>query len=192
MGNVFPSAYIVTLDLAGAERYRELGLTPIFTDATYFVSVLKQHMSEDGHMIGDEQFLKIGKALRRVRRAHLDLTHQTNFTKTPDVLYTAFYHDGLIQSFQRMLALANTGYYSHSCNVRQAITTYEEMLATDETRKALPFYYVFGAKDQPVTLTEFKKLRRKAATLHKAAYHSALKGAQRMTDLVPHHMPYFL
>jgi hypothetical protein len=100
----------------------------------------------------------------------------------------------------------------------QAITTYEEMrkdmvrrkrygdvayidgyinglfflLATDETRMALPLYYVFGAKNQPVTFTEFKKLRRKAATLHKAAYQSVLKGAQRMGDLVPHHMPYFL
>jgi hypothetical protein len=218
MGNVFPPAYIVTLDQADDERYRELGLTPIFTDATYFVSVLKRHVIEDGHMIGDELFEKIGKTLRRVQRAHLDLTHQTNFAKTPDVLYTAFYHDGLMQAFQRMLALANTGYYSHSCNVTQAVTTYEEMrkdmvrrkrygdvayidgyinglfflLATDETRKVLPLYYVFGAKNQPVTLTEFKKVRRKAATLHKAAYQSVLKGAQRMTDLVPHHMPYFL
>jgi hypothetical protein len=117
-----------------------------------------------------------------------------------------------------MLALANTGYYSHSCNVSGVITTYEEMrkdmlkrkrygdvayidgyinglfflLASDQTRKLLPLYYVFGAKDQPVNLTDFKKVRRKAATLHKAAYQSVLKGAQRMTDLVPQHMPYFL
>ncbi len=66
------------------------------------------------------------------------------------------------------------------------------LLAADETRKILPLYYVFGAKNQPVTLTKFNKVRRNAATLHKAAYRSVLKGAQRMADLVPHHMPYFL
>jgi hypothetical protein len=218
MGSVFPMAYIVTLDQSNDERYRNAGLKPIFTDATYFLSVLKRHVIEDNHMVGDEQFEKIGKALRRIHRAHLDLTHQTDFAKCPDVLYTAFYQDGLIQSFQRMLALGNTGYYSHRCNVTQAITAYEEMrkdklklkrygdvayidgyvnamyflLAGDKERKLLPIYYVFGAKDQPVTLAEFKKLRRRAGALHKSAYRSVQKGADRMTDMVPQHMPYFL
>jgi pimeloyl-ACP methyl ester carboxylesterase len=157
------------------------------------------------------------KGLGRVQRAHLDLTHNTDFSKRPDVLYCAFYQDGLIQSFQRMLVLQNTGYYSHKCNVIHAIEYYEDLrkdmvrnkrygdvayvdgytnalyflLADDELRKALPVYYVYGAKDQPVTLREFERLRRQAKTLHKSAYQWVLKGRKRMTELVPQHMPYF-
>lgn len=218
MGNLFPTSYIVTLDNAGADRYRELSLIPIFTDANYFISVLKKHVIQDGEMLDDRQFAKIAKGLRRIQRAHLDLTHQTDFSKRPDVLYCAFYQDGLIQSFQRMLLLRDTGYYSHKCNVIQAIGSYERMrkemvrekrygdvayvdgytnalyflLADDEARKVLPIYYVYGAKDQPVTLREFEKLRRQAKTLHKSAYQWVLKGRKRMTELVPQHMPYFL
>ena len=218
MGNLFPNAYIVILDEAEADRYRELGLTPIFTDASYFISVLKRHVIEDGHMLADEEFEKIRKGLQRIQRAHRDLTHQTDFAKSPEVLYTAFYQDRLIQSFQRMLALRDTGYYSHRCNVIRAIETYEAMrkdmvrdkrygdvayvdgytngmyflMAGNEERKLLPVYYVYGASDQPVTLTEFRKLKRKASTLHKSAYRAVLKGAERMTDLVPQHMPYFI
>jgi hypothetical protein len=217
MGNLFPTSYIVTLDREGVERYRELGLSPIFTDATYFISVLKRHVIKDDDMLGDRQFAKIVKGLGRVQRAHLDLTHNTDFSKRPDVLYCAFYQDGLIQSFQRMLVLQNTGYYSHKCNVIHAIEYYEDLrkdmvrnkrygdvayidgytnalyflLADDELRKALPVYYVYGAKDQPVTLREFERLRRQAKTLHKSAYQWVLKGRKRMTELVPQHMPYF-
>ena len=65
-------------------------------------------------------------------------------------------------------------------------------MADDDERKLLPVYYVYGATNQPVTLTEFNKLKRKASTLHKSANRAVLKGAERMTDLVPQHMPYFI
>jgi hypothetical protein len=66
------------------------------------------------------------------------------------------------------------------------------LLADDGTRKLMPRYYVYGAKDQPVTLREFEKIRRQAKTLHKSAYQRVLKGRKRMTELVPQHQPYFL
>jgi SIR2-like domain len=63
MGNLFPTSYIVTLDREGVERYRELGLIPIFTDATYFISVLKRHVIKDDDMLDDRQFAKVAKGL---------------------------------------------------------------------------------------------------------------------------------
>jgi hypothetical protein len=155
-------------------------------------------------MLDDRQFAKVAKSLRRIQLAHLDLTHQTDFSKRPDVLYCAFYQDGLIQSFQRMLLLRDTGYYSHSCTVIQAIRTYEDMrkemvrekrygdvayvdgyinamyflLANNKMRSLVPAYYVYGAKDQPVTLSEFEKLRKKARTLHKSALSVGIKGGR--------------
>lgn len=40
MGELIPHAYIITLDEASKERYEALGLTPIFTDARFFLSAL--------------------------------------------------------------------------------------------------------------------------------------------------------
>ena len=50
---IAPVAYIVSLDRTAENRFKALGLTPIFTDAAHFVEVLKKHLEADGHSLPD-------------------------------------------------------------------------------------------------------------------------------------------
>jgi hypothetical protein len=199
-----PHGYVVTLDREGEDRYHQLGLTPIFTDATYFLSVLKWHVVDEGDMLPDTMFDEVASELERVLEVNGQMWESIDIAEFPTVLYAASYQDGLLHAFERMLILQNTGHYSHSCNVRQTLRGYEELrkekvksrryhdvayiegymnghlyLLTDqETRAELPLYHVFVAKDQPMVIEDYLALQLKAASLHKSAY----KYARQMVE----------
>ncbi|MGC2434586.1 MAG: SIR2 family protein, partial [Desulfobaccales bacterium] len=118
MGQLMPHGFIVTLDREGEERYCELGLTPIFTDATRFISVIKQHAVQDKHMLADEAFEKVSLELEVVQAAHFHLCGKFDVTKAPDIIFAASYQDGIIHAFERIMALKGSGYYSHTCNIK--------------------------------------------------------------------------
>jgi len=216
MGEMLPHAYIVTLDQSGEERFRGLGLTPIFTDATYFISVLKQHILQEEHLLADNRFDDLSETIAKVLEEQSQLQEQFNLVKSPDVIYSWFYQDGLLHCFQRILALRNSGSYSHICEVVQKIKVYEGirkrklkeknyfdvayvdgymsgllfLLGDDETRETLPLYYIFGSKDEAVSMEEFKRRRRGASKKHKAAYMKAQELTKRAgSDFVFRHRP---
>jgi hypothetical protein len=169
MGQLLPHAYIVTLDRAGEERYRGLGITPIFTDATYFISVLKQHILQEGHLLDDDRFNGFAEMALEIIESHSQLQEKFNLVDNPDVVYTWFYQDGLLHCLEKVLALQNTGSYSHICEVKQKIELYERirkeklqaknyfdvayvdgyinglffLLADDDMQEALPLFYVW-------------------------------------------------
>ncbi len=107
MGELIPRGFIVTLDREGEQRYRQLGLIPIFTDATNFISVLKQHLIEDKHMLSDEVFGAVLAELTVVTAEHHRLWDNFNIYDTPYIIYASSYQDGLIHAFERILALTN-------------------------------------------------------------------------------------
>jgi hypothetical protein len=221
MGQLMPHGFIVTLDREGEERYRELGLTPILTDATNFISVVKQHAIQDKHMLPDEIFDEVVVELTAVQEAHFHLWDEFDITEAPDILFTSSYQDGLIHAFERILSLKNSGYYSHTCNITSALRRYDEfrkaklkakkyqdvayidgymngmlyLLFEQDTREALPLYYIFGAKDQPITPNEFAELRMRAFEYHKSAYRYAKRMAQELCyqkGMVVHHPPFLM
>jgi hypothetical protein len=65
-----PKAYIITLDENSDARFRSLGLRPIYTDAAYFLSQLKQQLVKDRHMLPDENFDVLIKILLEIMNAH--------------------------------------------------------------------------------------------------------------------------
>lgn len=220
MGELIPHGFIVTLDREGEARYIELGLTPIFTDAAHFISVIKQHFIQDGHMLGDDIFEEVLDELCAVQEVHLHLFDEFDISESPDIIFAASYQDGLIHAFERILALKNSGYYSHKCNINAALRGYYNLrrdklkskkyqdvayidgymngllfLIVDHGAcESLPVYYVFGAKEQPKSLDEFSELRRQAFDLHKSAYRFALRVAQEkgyQKGMAIHHKPFF-
>src|SRR5258706_2358434 len=135
MGNLLPHSYIVTLDKDSSDRFQDLGLTPIFTDATHFVNILKKHLAEDQHFLPDERFEGIPKKLFQTYSEHKKLT-DTNFKNNPEILYASNYQDGLIHSFERILSLRKTGEYSHTCVLLTKIKEYERMQKTFLRKKS--------------------------------------------------------
>jgi NAD-dependent SIR2 family protein deacetylase len=220
MGSIFPKAYIVTIDRDSNKRFEELGLTPIYTDATHFISILKKHAVEAEKMLDDNRLDNVLTALFKVQTEHELLNKAYDCKKHPEIIYASSYQDGLIHAFERMLALNKTGYYSDQCNTIHALKTYEDLrkkkirkkeyfdvayiegyingliyiLSDDKNRKRLPLYYMFGVNKQPRTITEYRKLSKKAKSLHKTSYtHAKNIVAKKIPDnieLVLHHPPF--
>jgi len=220
LGELLPHGYIITLDKSSDKRFREMNLSPIYTDATYFLSILKAHITTSGQMLDDEAFIGIYDELMRTRYEHSKLDKYFDLSRYPDVVYASSYQDGLMHSFERMQSKMKTGYYSHICNTKNAIKSYHQirkkkisakryhdvayidgyinglayLLLDKRSRKYLPRYYVYGLKDQPRSLSAFKKARRSAHITHKSSYRYAQKFVrnQLRTGLVIHHTPFLL
>jgi hypothetical protein len=219
MGQLMPHGFIVTLDHEGEAKYRNLGLTPIFTDATHFISVIKHHVVQDGHMLTDEVFDEVLEKLNAVEEAHFVLFDEFDIAESPDIIYAAIYQDGLIHAFERILSLKNSGYYSHKCNIAASLHGYHKMrkdklklrkyhdvayiegymnghlfLVIDhEYREDLPLYYIFGAKEQPRTSDEFAELRKNSFDYHKSAYRFAMRLSKEKgyrKGMAIHHTPF--
>jgi NAD-dependent SIR2 family protein deacetylase len=171
MNGVLPPAYIITLDSHAKEKFSKMNITPIITDATYFISIIKKHLIKEEILLDDERYDGLYKALFLINSAHDKLYKYFNYKKHPEIIYTACYQDGLIHAFERNIAKKNTGYYSNPINIFNALQSYEKIrkdkvhkrkyldvaytdgyiaglyyiLADNKERKNLPLFYVFGA-----------------------------------------------
>lgn len=220
MNGLMPHSYIVTLNESAVERFKDMNLTPIITDATYFISSLKNSLSNNKHFISDDIYEKVAYMLYRVKDEHTKLSNAFNIKEHPEVVFSLYYQDGLIHAFERVLALKKTGHYSHSCNITKAIQAYDEwrkkklkgriyhdvayidgymngltfLLMNEEDQRHLHLYYLFGYDYIIETLDEYAKLADKANKLHKSAYKYALKIVSEVTnesnEIVFHHTPF--
>jgi hypothetical protein len=216
LGEFAPISYIVSLDDSSEQRFRQAGLRPIFTDARFFVAMLKKHLEGNDEFIPDERFAGIMKAWRHVKELHGELHVALRPAKHPTVIYTACYQDGLMHAFERMMARIATGEYAHRCVVDRQVSQYLNLrrekvkaklyqdvayidgyiegllylLANDEERKQLDVYYLFGERDHPKSLKETKR-RVLAGSNHKGAVALAkrlVKGLSDNDDF--HHRPF--
>lgn len=218
LGNLSPLAYIVSLDEGSDDRFKELGLHPIYSDATNFISVLKKHIESDGHFLPDQRFESIPRILAIVRFEHERLYNSFSLKKKPEIIYAAAYQDGLIHAFERIIDLQKTGQYSHKCHVIQLMRNYEKirkdnihrksyvdvayidgytnglmyLICEDKERKYMPLYYIYGAKDQPMSFTKYKATLRSIGAAHKSSLVLAQKIVAKEVggSDVLHHTPF--
>lgn len=213
-------AYIVTLDTTSDAKFKELGLIPIHTDATYFIRILKAHAFHDGQLMSDEHYTFVTCMWSIVADEHKRLYTAFNCQDHPEVIYAASYQDGLMHAFERVTATESTGYYNQKSNIKNTIQTYRfirkdrlrqkrywdvayidgyinahiALLLDNENRSELPLYYAFGVKHQPRTFDEYSDIVRDAKTLHKTSYEKAREMIQRRTagdrQIVVHHTPF--
>jgi hypothetical protein len=144
--------------------------------------VLKKHLEKDGSLLPDSRFNGIPQMRARVNREHSRLFDRFQLKDTPEILFAAAYQDGLKHAFDRMLAMAHTGQYSHQCELVNQFRKYEMikkdnlrrrryddvayiegymngllyLLLDDKGRKAIPLYFNF-AMPEICTLNEFKR-----------------------------------
>jgi NAD-dependent SIR2 family protein deacetylase len=221
MGAILPSSYIVTLDTESDAQFRDMGLIPIRTDATYFVSILKRHLVLDGEMLDDKRFEGVfPELLERIMAEGSRFRSNRAYNRDPNSIYVWSYQDGLVDALERMITVKDTGTYSHICDVVELVKKYMQirkdklrskayidvayidgyvngltyLLADDEARKYLPLYYVFGQKETPQSLTDYRKTLKKRGKVHKAAYHWAEREIGKLSnpELTIHHPPFLL
>jgi hypothetical protein len=199
LGVLAPQSYVLTLDTGSVDRFRAFGLQPIITDASYFFELVNEHLVREKYLLPDWTSL-VKALLKLVKQEHSKLHAAMNYSRHPDILYSAFFQDGLIHAFERMLARRSYGDYATPQAMVSKVPAYADMRSeklarrqygdvayidgyltgttflvpgTDGFRRRLPLYYVFGADAPIYSLSSFQKVRRKAAILHKSAYRFA-------------------
>lgn len=219
MKQSLPQSYIVTIDSDNDARYRKLGLAPIYTNAWFFVELIKLHCIALKYMLDDEIFGDIENILSKVQENHFKVADNFNLNNCPDVIYCLSYQDGLIHSFERTLSKLKTGWYSNPDNINSTISFYEKLrterrkhrryfdvayidgyvnglyfiMMDDKARKALPHFFILGMDGYPSSFSEFKKLRKRAKEFHQQGYKRAIKIVSKDiagTDTIIHHTPY--
>lgn len=108
MKGLAPQSYIVTLDRSSDTRFREKGLVPIYTDATYFISEVKRRLVSEQQLVDDRRFDGVEAFLYRLTRAHIELA-DVDARKYPDVLYGLSYQDGMKHALGRILSSKKYG-----------------------------------------------------------------------------------
>jgi NAD-dependent SIR2 family protein deacetylase len=218
--DLLPHSYIVTIDKNAVEKFKDMNITPIVTDATYFISILKKHLVDEKKMLPDERFEGIYEVLLKAKLEHIKLDKELNCIKHPEVLFATHYQDGLIHAFERILAKMKTGYYSNPQNVLNAIQAYEGLrkeklkkriyhdvayidgyitgliyfLSEDEFRESISFYYAFGVNHDIETLEDFTAICNLIEKPHKSSYQYAKRILKEKNitdeDIIIHHTPF--
>ncbi|MDD2619042.1 MAG: SIR2 family protein [Syntrophomonadaceae bacterium] len=220
MNGLMPHAYIVTLDDNALEKFRDINLTPIITDATYFVSNLKNILIDDSLIIPDEILDSVPLMLHKVQTEHDLLSAVFNIKEHPEVVFSLCYQDGLIHAFERIMARRNTGEYSDPYRISRIINSYFKwksqklkkklyhdvaymegyingltyLLIDDERGIEVPVYFLFGYKSDILTLDEYKNIIEGNQILHKASFKHTQKIVSSITndssEMVFHHTPF--
>ncbi|MEH7441922.1 SIR2 family protein [Bacillus sp. JJ1122] len=219
MKDFLPHAYIVTLDKKAEEKFSNINITPIITDATFFIKVLKEHLIHLKLIVPDENFGDIYDVLDLVQEEHTRLSSLVNIKENPQVILTLCYQDGLIHSFERILAMRKTGDYSNPQQVRKIINDYEIIkqqkyndgvyhdvayidgyingliyFLYNEELDCIPCYYVFGYEDDIFEFEDFLEIIVNSEITHpesfKYAFNIANKIDNKNGDTVFHHTPF--
>lgn len=203
------------------QRAEEIGLVPIQTSGSYCLRKIKEHLAKAECNVPDGRFALIKRLLPNVRKCHFRMLKARPIAKFPESIHCAAYQDGLMHAFDRILARAKTGEYSHVCKVQNTVKAYSRMRREKLARRAyhdvsyidgymnglivfgigkpaapsLPLFYVFGAKQQPRSLVSYCRLASKAGALHSAAHRHACKISAEVGGSLEfdyHHTPFLL
>ncbi len=216
MGEVLPRSYIITLDDRITSQTHP-GSVVLHTSGEYFLAQLKERLMQTGCLLDDRVFGAVIVKHHELFDEHMRLS-EVSVREQPVVLYCHAYQDGLLHAFERVLARAHTGEYSHPCTIPRIVEAYEPilrrklrakrywdvayidgytngltfLLVDEEDRDKLPMYYVFGAGDL-YAIGEYLAAAESAAELHKAAYRVAVRmTASAVEGAVLHHTPWLL
>jgi hypothetical protein len=102
MGGMIPHAYIIAFTEDSSARFKDMGMTPIVTDATYFLENLRKHMVERGLLLDESRFDGVRAKGEEIEATHLALS-RLDKQLAPAILYTSMFHDGVLSAFSHAL-----------------------------------------------------------------------------------------
>jgi len=214
-------AYFVAPEISDEDqtRLRELGLHLIETDGQFFIAELKKHAQSNSCICDDAMYEGVADLLSEVHDAHDWLHSQYSLTKHPQVLFCAWYQDGMEQALSRILRLRKTGKSSDLHRLIGTAQSYEHFSRrlkqdrrygdaaycsgysngyyfaaqfTNRNVKKLtpPLYFYFG--HQSWSRSEYRRRVGSFPTLHRAAAKFAQQLAAKLPEqsgFVLHHPP---
>ena len=222
MKGLHKQAYIVTPFDKDKTKFEEMGLIPITTDGTYFISQIKQHAINHGNLVSDRIYEDASLLLNLLYEEHENLYDNISCFEHPQVIYTSSYQDGMMHALERAIQLRSSGEYSHRCKVRGAIDPYLKiqkeklknkayedvayiegyinaltfLLFDDEEREEIipPLYFAFGIKENLMSFEDFEEFLPLLREKHKASYNRASKTvkALKSTGGIVFHHPPWL
>lgn len=215
-------AYLVTpFDDKMHKSLEDDGFTILKTDGTFFIEQLKGHIRRlDPSLLSDEVFDFADSLRSKIVEEHHKLHAKHKPSKLPELIYAAFYQDGLTHSLERALAMRGSGQYTHAVRLGNVARSYHKMLpdlkkakrfpdiayvegylnglifllsiGSNKERLNPPLYFAFGAPEI-FSLTAFSKLFQGGTVPHKAARKHAAKIIAEFSDpsqVEFHHPPW--
>jgi hypothetical protein len=167
-------------------------------------------------MLADERFSDLYDAYEKYEDIHHQLYKDISLREIPGIMYALAYQDGLKHAFEYLLQNAKKGTCSDPHRLYHVVESYESirkdkvrskryddaayiegyvngilyLLASDEERGKLPYYYVYG-RGPVLSQEEFLKMVKYASSIHKGAYAYAEKWASKLGEGVAyHHIPF--
>lgn len=203
-------AYVITPFESEREKITKLGLIPIITDGSFFISQIKEHFISTGVMSPDSIYFEAEELLSIVTNNHDALYEHFNCSDHPQIIIAASYQDGMIHALERLINLRSTGEGSHPCKIRGVFEPYERwqkeklkakryedvayiegylngllFLLLDKKEKSKikhpPLFYAFGADIIP-EFKDFKKLVKNLPNMHKASYLRTKKMVDKLSS----------
>ena len=214
---VTPHSYIVTLDKSN--EFKDINSTVIRTDASYFISRLKEHLVHSNFMMEDELY-DIVEIMDDIRRDihHSYLFKKIDFEKYPDAVFTAMYQDGMEHAFDYILYKRKTGLMSNFSYLENHMKSYRDVLrkqkiqekryhdvayidgyiwgltcfiAKDEFKKKIPMFYIYG-HGPVLEKKKFEEMLESTKKPHKSASkwaHNFIRKVYKK-DTAIHHSPF--
>lgn len=203
MGSILPHSYFVTLSDIQEKDLKEFSPTIIKTDATFFLSTLKQKLIKEKQLTSDEIYSFAFYDLVKIKSIHLKLSGK-NIKRNPALILCLAYQDGLIHALERAIQNKSTGEYSHICRIESSIKSYFkfrkaflkkrhyfdvayidgylvglfQFIPEMKKKIGLPIYYIFGA--EPIsTYKDFIRKSRRVQDIHKSSYLWAEKASKK-------------
>jgi hypothetical protein len=218
LGDFIRKFYIVTLDKSNDDKWKDLGLEPIYTAAEYFLQVLMHKLQDRGCLISDDIINVVQDALDFTIAQHLSLATKIKMTKYPEVIFCLSYQDGLINAFERFLHHVQYGESLCRNEILHALKTHDKLLkqkqarkkwydvaylngylngytfviADENIRQCIPYYFNLSTNEGFYTFKEYKKslttTQRKRKSITK--YASEFIKQYPHPDAIVHHTPF--
>lgn len=163
-----------------------------------------------GLLLDDSIFYYADDLLYHVKEEHLLLHETIDITEYPQLMYAAFYQDGVIHALERALNMRYSGQYSHAYRLQNIIHTYIDiqkkmrsngnyenvayikgyisgltyLLLDNKKREKVefPLYYSFGCKHDIFSIDEYKEHINNNPDAHKASIKHAKKRLKELSD----------
>lgn len=114
---------------------KELNIVAIKTDATNFLTVVRNHMENKFCFSKKESKERIIENLIQLHEAHNDFVASYNPFETPHLMFSTVYQDGLIHAFQRILDQWHTGQYADLHYIRGQSQLYDNKISQHLKKK---------------------------------------------------------
>lgn len=135
LGDFIKKFYIVTLDKSNDDKWKDLGLQPIYTAAEYFLQILIHKLQVRGCLISDNIINIVQTELDLTSTEHILLTERIKITNYPEVIFCLSYQDGLIHAFEHFLHHVQYGESLCKARIVNILKSYEKLVKEKQSRR---------------------------------------------------------